>query len=69
MFKILGLYFSVLLVVFGLLSVFEEDNSTTREHVRVENGKTVVTHKQQKVHKVTETVDPEYKKKNNLHYY
>jgi hypothetical protein len=68
MLKILGLFFSIVLIVFGISMIFEDD-SLTRESVIEERDKTIIIHKKQKVKRITEIVDTEYKKNHNLDYY
>ena len=66
--KILGLFTSIILIVFGVTLLFEDD-STTRESIQEHENETIIIHKKVGVKKITETIDSDYKKKYNLDYY
>lgn len=68
MFKILGYFTSLILIILGITLLFEDD-SLTRESLKEHENETIIIHKKIGVKKVTETIDPQYKKKYNLEYY
>ena len=66
--NILGVLISIIMIMSGLLILLDNEN-TTRESVIERDGKKIIIHKEQKVKRITEIIDPEYKKSHNLNYY
>jgi hypothetical protein len=66
--NILSAILAIILIFLGLLFLLDNEN-TTRESIKEENGKIIIIHKKIKVKRISETIDPDYKNKYNLNYY